>query len=71
MSNTGDLAGGIPIAVWSQYISDVSAVNPLDAFYDIHGRKGEVLCFWSVSNTTRSANRTIITPRGNSFYIIR
>jgi hypothetical protein len=33
------------IALWSQSISDVSAVNSLVAFYDIHGRKGEVLFF--------------------------
>jgi hypothetical protein len=31
----------------------VSAVNPLVAFYDIHGRKGEVLFFCSVPDTTR------------------
>jgi hypothetical protein len=43
--NTTDVKGGNPIAVWSQSISDVSAINPLVAFYDIHGRKGEVLFF--------------------------
>jgi hypothetical protein len=31
----------------------LSAVNPLVAFYDIHGRKGEVLFFCSVPDTTR------------------
>jgi hypothetical protein len=34
MINTADVAGK-PIAVWSQTISGVSAVNPLVAFYDI------------------------------------
>jgi hypothetical protein len=37
----------------SKSISDVSAVNPLVAFNDIHGRKGEVLFFCSVPDTTR------------------
>jgi hypothetical protein len=31
----------------------VSAVNPLVAFYDIRGRKGEVLFFCSVPDTIR------------------
>jgi hypothetical protein len=53
MRNTGDVTGGKPIVVRSQSISDVSAVNPLVAFYDIHGRKGEVLFFCSVPDTTR------------------
>jgi hypothetical protein len=35
-----------------QSISDVSAINPLVAFYDIHGGKGEVLFFYFVSDTT-------------------
>jgi hypothetical protein len=51
--NTADVTGGKPIAVWSQSISDVNAVNPLVAFYDIHGRKREVLSFHFVSGTTR------------------
>jgi hypothetical protein len=29
-----------------QSISGVSAINPLVAYYDIHGRKKEVLLFW-------------------------
>jgi hypothetical protein len=39
MRNTTDVTGGKPIAVWLQSISDVSAVNSLVVFYDIHGRK--------------------------------
>jgi hypothetical protein len=35
------------------FISDVSAVNTLVAFYDNHGRKSEVLFFFPVLNTTR------------------
>jgi hypothetical protein len=41
MRNTADVIGGKPIAVLSQFISGVSAINPLVAFYDIHGGKRE------------------------------
>jgi hypothetical protein len=44
--NTGDGTGGKPIAVLLQPISAVSAINPLVAFYDIHGGKREVLFFY-------------------------
>jgi hypothetical protein len=53
MRNTADMTGGKPIAVLWQYISGVSAINPLVAFYDIHGGKREVLFFYSVPDTTR------------------
>jgi hypothetical protein len=53
MRNTADVTGGKPIAVLLQSISGVSAINPLVAFYDIHGRKGEVLFLSSVPDTTR------------------
>jgi hypothetical protein len=46
-----DVIGGKPIAVWSQSISGVNAINPLVAFYDIHGRKREVLFFYFVPDT--------------------
>jgi hypothetical protein len=36
-----------------QYISGVSAINPLVAFYDIRGGKREVLFFCFVPDTTR------------------
>jgi hypothetical protein len=36
----------------SQYIIGVRAVNPLVAFYDIYGRKGEVF-FCSIPDTRR------------------
>jgi hypothetical protein len=39
MRNTADVIGGKPIAVLLQFISDVSAINPFVAFYDIHGGK--------------------------------
>jgi hypothetical protein len=41
MRNTADVTGGMPIAVLLQSISGVSAINPLVAFYDIHGGKRE------------------------------
>jgi hypothetical protein len=53
MRNTADVTGGKPIAVLLQPISVVSAINPLGAFYDIHGGKREVLYFYIVPDTTR------------------
>jgi hypothetical protein len=47
MRNTADVTGGKPIAALLQSISGVSTINPLVAFYDIHGRKkrGAILLF--------------------------
>jgi hypothetical protein len=53
MRNTADVKGGKPIAVLLQSISDASAIDPLVAFYDIHGGKREVLFFYFVQDTTR------------------
>jgi hypothetical protein len=53
MKNTADVTGGKPIAVLLQSISDVSAINLLVAFYDVHERKREVLFFYFVPDTTR------------------
>jgi hypothetical protein len=53
MRNTSDVTSGKPIAVLLQSISGVSALNPLVAFYDIHGGKREVLFFYFVPDTTR------------------
>jgi hypothetical protein len=39
MRITADVTGGKPIAVLLQSTSGVSAINPLVAFYDIHGGK--------------------------------
>jgi hypothetical protein len=39
MRHTVDLTGGWPITVLLQPISDISAINPLVAFYDIHEEK--------------------------------
>jgi hypothetical protein len=54
MSNTADVTGGKPIAVYSQSISGLNAINPLVAFYDIYGRKREALFFYFVPDTRRS-----------------
>jgi hypothetical protein len=54
MRNTADVIGGKPIAVLLQSISGVSSINPLVAFYDIHGGKREVLFFYFVPDTTRN-----------------
>jgi hypothetical protein len=53
MRNTADVTGGKPIAVLLKSISGISAINPLVAFYDIHGGKREVLFFYFVPDTTR------------------
>jgi hypothetical protein len=53
MLNTAEVTSGKPIAVSSQSISSVNAFNPLVAFYDIYGRKREVLFFYFVPDTTR------------------
>jgi hypothetical protein len=53
MRNTADVTGGKPIAVLLMSISGVGAINPLVAFYDINGRKREVLFFSFVPDTTR------------------
>jgi hypothetical protein len=53
MRNTADGTGDKPIVVRSQSISDVSAVDPLVALYNIHGRKEDVLFFCDVPDTTR------------------
>jgi hypothetical protein len=53
MSNTADVPGGKPIAVWSESSSGANAINPLVAFYDIHGKKREMLFLYFVPDTTR------------------
>jgi hypothetical protein len=53
MRNTADVSGGKLIAVLLQSISGVSAINPIVAFYGIHGGKREVLFFYFVPDTTR------------------
>jgi hypothetical protein len=57
MRNTENVTGGKPIAVLLQSTSGVSAINPLVAFYDIHGGKREVLFFYIVPDTTRDFKR--------------
>jgi hypothetical protein len=57
MKNTADVTGGKPIAVLLQTISGVSAINPLVAFYNIHGGQKEVLFFYFVPDTTRDETK--------------
>jgi hypothetical protein len=59
MRNTADVTGGKPIAVLLLSISGVSAINPLVAFYDIHGGKREKLFFYFVPDTTRDQRHKI------------
>jgi hypothetical protein len=60
MRITAVVTGGKPIAALLQSISGVSAINPLVAFYDIHGRKREVLFFYFVPDTTRDHDLTYL-----------
>jgi hypothetical protein len=53
MKNTADVMDGKPIAVLLQSILGVIAINPLVAFYDIHGGKREVLFFYFDPDLTR------------------
>jgi hypothetical protein len=54
------VTGGKPIAVFLQSISGVSDINPLVAFYDIHGGKREALFFYFVPDTTRDYTQIYI-----------
>jgi hypothetical protein len=54
MRNTANVTGGKPIAVLLEPILGVSAINPLVAFYDIHGGKREVLFFYFVPETNET-----------------
>jgi hypothetical protein len=58
MRNTADVTGSKSIAVLLQSISGVSAINPLVAFYDIHGMKkrGAILLFCPGHHTRLSIN---------------
>jgi hypothetical protein len=57
MRNTADVTRGKPISVLLQSISGVSAIIPLAAFYDIHGKR-EVF-FYFVPDTTRDVEMHI------------
>jgi hypothetical protein len=66
MRNTADVTGDKPIAVGSQSIFGGDAVNHLVAFYDIHGRKREVLFFYFVPDTTHLGSQISGDSRGIS-----
>jgi hypothetical protein len=70
MRNTADVVSGSPIAIRSQSISGGNVVNPLVAFYDIHGRKREVLFYSSVPDTTHTGNSVLFYLYLNYFYLI-
>jgi hypothetical protein len=71
MRNTADVTGGKPIAVLLQFISGVSAINPLVAFYDIHGRKREVLFFLFIIIVLVLVNNKLSTLSAASTLLIR
>jgi hypothetical protein len=60
MGNTADVTGGKPSAVFWSSISGVSDVIPLVAFYDIHGRKGEVPFFFLSRYHTKSNKNDLL-----------
>jgi hypothetical protein len=55
MWNTADVTDGKPIAVLLQSLSGVSAINPLVAFYDIHG--GRERCYSFILSRTPHETR--------------
>jgi hypothetical protein len=72
MRNTAAVRGGKPIAIWSQSISGVNAVNSLVAFYDIRVKNREELFFYLHSYYSRFipegiAEASKILPR-DTFY---
>jgi hypothetical protein len=69
MKNTADVTRGKPIAVFLQSISGVSAINPLVAFYVIHGGKREVLFFYFVPDTTRDTTLSIFYQQNNRYRV--
>jgi hypothetical protein len=56
-----DVTGSKPIAVLLQSISGVSAINPLVAFDDIHGRERKWLLLFCPGHHTRRIIIIIIT----------
>jgi hypothetical protein len=69
MRNTADVTGGKPIAVFLQSISGVSAINPVVAFYDIHGgTRGAILLFCPGRHTTQVYNILLLKLLGASLH---
>jgi hypothetical protein len=61
MRNTADVTSGKPAAVLLQSISGVCAINPLVAFYDIYGKKREVLFLFCPGHHTNKTGLDCIT----------
>jgi hypothetical protein len=68
--NTADFKGGKLIAARSQSVSGISAVNPLVAFYEIHGRKGQVVFFCFAPDTIRDKYVYFLEQEGSSRNLI-
>jgi hypothetical protein len=71
MRNTADVTGGKPIAVLLQSILDVSAINFLVTFDDIHRGKRGVLFFYFVPDTTRNYEYNIENMLFTNFTLSR
>jgi hypothetical protein len=63
MSNTSDVIDGKPIAIRSE------SINPTVPFYDVHGRKRDVLFFYFVPDTTRDYSIVFIVLYNNLAYL--
>jgi hypothetical protein len=61
MRNTVDVTGGKPFAVLLQSISDLSAINPLVAFYDILGGKREFSKYKYNTSSIACLSKTLIS----------
>jgi hypothetical protein len=58
MWNISDMAGGKPMAISTQTITGVSAVNPVVAFYDIHWKNRDLMFFFLCPE--HNTNNTLI-----------
>jgi hypothetical protein len=61
--------GGKPNAVLLQFISGVSAINPIVAFYDIHGGKKKVLFFYFVPKLIINLNPFYLSSQFQSKFV--
>jgi hypothetical protein len=71
MRNTADVTGDKPIAVCSQSISVVTAINPLVASYDIDGRKREMIRLFCPGHHTGAQIIAIYFPYNQLAFIIQ
>jgi hypothetical protein len=59
MRNTADVTIGKPIALLLLSISGVSPINPLVAFYDIHGGKRGAFLLFSYTRVNKNMSHGV------------